>query len=113
SAGQRVVVSGQFLIDSEASLRATSTRMYEMPQEDGPTTEHFGEGKIEMLDAESVTLSHGPISSLEWPAMTMSFALPQGSPLQGVEIGDDVRFAFAMGDDGAPRITRIEPLAEN
>jgi Cu(I)/Ag(I) efflux system membrane fusion protein len=27
SAGQKVVVSGQFLIDSEASLRATSTRM--------------------------------------------------------------------------------------
>jgi Cu(I)/Ag(I) efflux system membrane fusion protein len=27
TAGQKVVVSGQFLIDSEASLRATSTRM--------------------------------------------------------------------------------------
>ncbi len=30
-AGQKVVVSGQFLIDSEASLRATGTRMSTMP----------------------------------------------------------------------------------
>jgi Cu(I)/Ag(I) efflux system membrane fusion protein len=32
-AGQRIVVSGQFLIDSEASLRATSTRMQDQPAE--------------------------------------------------------------------------------
>jgi len=31
TAGQRVVVSGQFLIDSEASLRATTTRMQNAP----------------------------------------------------------------------------------
>jgi Cu(I)/Ag(I) efflux system membrane fusion protein len=33
TAGQRVVASGQFLIDSEASLRATSTRMQDQPAE--------------------------------------------------------------------------------
>jgi Cu(I)/Ag(I) efflux system membrane fusion protein len=32
-AGQRIVASGQFLIDSEASLRATGTRMQETPAE--------------------------------------------------------------------------------
>jgi Cu(I)/Ag(I) efflux system membrane fusion protein len=32
-AGQRIVASGQFLIDSEASLRATGTRMQEIPAE--------------------------------------------------------------------------------
>jgi Cu(I)/Ag(I) efflux system membrane fusion protein len=30
-AGQRVAASGQFLLDSEASLRAAETRMEEMP----------------------------------------------------------------------------------
>ena len=34
-AGQKVVVSGQFLVDSEASLKASTTRMGEMP----PTAE--------------------------------------------------------------------------
>ncbi len=31
SAGQKVVVSGQFLIDSEASLRGTTSRMTDVP----------------------------------------------------------------------------------
>ena len=47
-AGQKVVVSGQFLIDSEASLRATATRMGE-PQPgaaDAPTgSTHKGDGE--------------------------------------------------------------------
>ena len=30
-AGQKIVVSGQFLVDSEASLRASTTRMSEIP----------------------------------------------------------------------------------
>jgi Cu(I)/Ag(I) efflux system membrane fusion protein len=111
-AGQIVVVSGQFLIDSEASLRATSTRMEDRPPASGPTIEHFGEGKVETLDSESITLSHGPIPSIEWPAMTMRFALPPGVPAQGVAIGDVVRFAFTVGDDGTPRVSRIEPVAE-
>jgi Cu(I)/Ag(I) efflux system membrane fusion protein len=31
-AGQRIVASGQFLIDSEANLRATGSRMQDTPQ---------------------------------------------------------------------------------
>ncbi len=112
TAGQRVVASGQFLIDSEASLRAASTRLEGAPARDGAATEHFGEGRVEALDRASVTLSHGPIPSIEWPAMTMTFALPEGDPPRGVETGRAVSFAFILGDDGRPRITRIEPLAE-
>jgi len=33
-AGQRVVVSGQFLVDSEANLKASTTRMSDMPAPD-------------------------------------------------------------------------------
>ena len=39
AAGQRVVVSGQFLIDSEASLRATSARMEGVPPAQTPARE--------------------------------------------------------------------------
>jgi Cu(I)/Ag(I) efflux system membrane fusion protein len=35
-AGQRIVVSGQFLVDSEANLKASTTRMSEMPQGSKP-----------------------------------------------------------------------------
>ena len=47
-AGQKVVVSGQFLIDSEASLRGTTTRMGELPvpQDEMGGPSHRGEGKV-------------------------------------------------------------------
>jgi Cu(I)/Ag(I) efflux system membrane fusion protein len=113
AAGQRVVISGQFLLDSEANLRAAGTRMDAAPPPPGPTTEHFGEGTVELLDDDGVTISHGPIASLEWPSMTMEFALPEGGPLRGIESGQAVRFAFTIGADGHPSLTRIEPLAED
>jgi Cu(I)/Ag(I) efflux system membrane fusion protein len=108
TAGQSVVTSGQFLLDSEASLRATATRMEVMPATlPNATAEHVGEGKIEALAADSVTLSHGPIATIQWGAMTMQFKLPPGAAPPGLAVGEHVDFAFTMGDDGKPRITRI------
>jgi Cu(I)/Ag(I) efflux system membrane fusion protein len=106
--GQSVVVSGQFLLDSEASLRATATRMQDMPAGDVAVREHSGEGRIVALDDSSVTLAHGPIPSIEWGSMTMRFALPS-EPRPGLAIGEEVRFTFTMGADGMPRLTVIEP----
>jgi membrane fusion protein, copper/silver efflux system len=103
-AGQRVVVSGQFLVDSEASLTATSMRMA-----DAQSIEHVGEGKIEAVGDETVTLSHTPIPSMQWGSMTMEFRKPADGTSQPIEVGQSVRFAFTIGDDGRPALTRIEP----
>jgi Cu(I)/Ag(I) efflux system membrane fusion protein len=49
-AGQKVVVSGQFLIDSEANLRSSTIRMGDVPAPAaGPGTDvtHRGEGEVE------------------------------------------------------------------
>jgi Cu(I)/Ag(I) efflux system membrane fusion protein len=49
-AGQKVVVSGQFLIDSEANLRSSTIRMVGVPAPAaGPVTDvtHRGEGEVE------------------------------------------------------------------
>lgn len=107
-AGQRVVVSGQFLLDSEASLRATSTRMQNAPPSTSPPNEHQGEGRITAIGNGKVTLSHGPIPTMQWGSMTMEFILPPGTP-PDLRIEEQVRFAFTMGDDGKPQLTRIEP----
>jgi Cu(I)/Ag(I) efflux system membrane fusion protein len=48
-AGQTVVVSGQFLVDSEANLKASTTRMSEMPAPDASLdkdAEHPGAGNV-------------------------------------------------------------------
>jgi len=110
AAGQRVVVSGQFLVDSEASLKSTTTRMADMPADMSSAVEHNGEGKVEAIGKNAVTLSHGPIPSMQWGAMTMDFGLPAGGLPTAFAPGQTVKFAFTMGNDGAPVLTRIEAI---
>ena len=111
-AGRKVVVSGQFLIDSEASLKATTTRMGDSPAPDGAkagSATHTGEGKVEKVSKDEVTLSHGPIPSLQWGAMTMGFRIPASGLPKGVAAGDNVSFEFRQTRDGIFEITSIVP----
>ena len=110
-AGQKVVVSGQFLIDSEASLRGTAARMGDAPALDGGALTHRGEGKIERIGKDEVTLSHGPISSLHWGAMTMGFRLPAGGLPANLAAGDAVSFEFRESGGGMFEITSISRTA--
>ena len=109
-AGQKVVVSGQFLVDSEASLRATVSRMEETAQPAaGAAVEHIGRGKIVAVRKDGVTLSHEPIPSANWGAMTMDFGAPDGGLPPGLQVGQSVSFAFGMNKEDAPVLTRIAP----
>ena len=106
--GQKVVVSGQFLIDSEASLRGTALRMGDAPAPTGNTaTTHHGSGKVEAIEKDEITLSHGPIPSLQWGAMTMSFKLPESGLPQGIKVGDRVDFEIRPIAGGAFEIVSI------
>ena len=112
-AGQRVVVSSQFLIDSEASLKGVEARLNNQP---APTTantakRHSAQGLIESLDRESVTLSHGPIPSVGMGAMTMEFRLPPGNKLpRGLAVGDRVDFEFYVDPTDGPTVTTLTLL---
>jgi membrane fusion protein, copper/silver efflux system len=106
--GQKVVVSGQFLIDSEASLKATATRLSEMPA--AAEAVHSGEGRVEKIGKEGITLSHGPIASMQWGAMTMEFKPPKEGVPQGMKEGDKVRFDFRATPQGEFQITAIKPM---
>ncbi len=106
--GQKVVVSGQFLIDSEASLRGAAQRMSEVTvPTKNVTTIHRGSGKIESIDKDEIMISHGPISSLQWGAMTMGFKLPAGGLPRNINIGDRVDFEFSPASDGSFEIVSI------
>jgi Cu(I)/Ag(I) efflux system membrane fusion protein len=113
-AGQKVVVSGQFLVDSEASLRGTTTRMTDMPAPDsGKATgaTHHGTGKVEKIDKDEITLSHGPIPSLQWGAMTMDFKPPATGLPKNLAVGDTVAFEIRPAQDGMFEIVSISPAA--
>ncbi|WP_432720079.1 efflux RND transporter periplasmic adaptor subunit [Jeongeupia wiesaeckerbachi] len=103
SEGQQVVASGQFMIDSEASLRGVLARMASAPAAVASQTAMApleGVGVVKSVGAGSVTLAHEPIAALEWPAMTMPFTLMSSSTAKGIAVGDTVRFTLMMhGDD--------------
>ena len=107
--GQKVVVSSQFLIDSEASLKGVETRLNnEAPAE---LQKHQGDAKVEAIAKDRVTLSHGDIDSVGMKAMTMDFKLPEAGLPRNVEVGDTVQFQFVLPKGGEPTLTSINPVA--
>ena len=60
-----------------------------------PTGEvHSGNGDITEISSDSATISHGPVESIGWPAMTMTFQASSADMLQGLNVGDPVDFRF-------------------
>jgi len=111
--GQKVVVSSQFLIDSEASLKGVEARLNEAPKPTAAAAaaRHEGEAKIEALGKDAMTLSHGPIPSIKWGPMTMDFKPPPAKDIpRNLGVGDRVTFEFYMDADGLPQLTRISPM---
>jgi len=111
--GQRVVVSSQFLIDSEASLKGVEARLNDAPKPVAANTakRHQAEGKVEAITRDAITLSHGPIPSMKWPSMTMNFKPPEKGLPRNVQTGDRVTFEFYEAAEGIPQITIITPMA--
>jgi Cu(I)/Ag(I) efflux system membrane fusion protein len=94
--GERVVLSGQFLIDSEASLSATVVRL-----EGSATSGHKGRGTVRGIDAQQgkVELDHEAMPSMQWPAMTMGFLVEDANQLAGLKPGDRVEFELRAEPD--------------
>jgi Cu(I)/Ag(I) efflux system membrane fusion protein len=110
--GQRVVVSSQFLIDSEANLKGVEARLNEAPKPPAPSNapRHEGQAKIDAINNDAITLSHGPIPSIKWGAMTMDFKAPPPQELpRNLATGDNVNFEFYIDSEGLPQLTRVSP----
>jgi Cu(I)/Ag(I) efflux system protein CusF len=67
------------------------------------------EGEVRKVDTAlgKITLRHGPIASLDMPAMSMVFTAPDKKILDGVKAGDKVRFV-ADKQGGAYVVLSIE-----
>ncbi|MGC4366747.1 efflux RND transporter periplasmic adaptor subunit [Hydrogenophaga sp. R2] len=109
--GQRVVLSGQFLIDSEASLRGLEARLNLEPAPVSTLPRYTTDAVVDALSGDTVTLTHPPIAALKWPRMQMDFQLPPPAQRpRRLETGDRVQIEFEMQDGDVPRITRLQPL---
>ncbi len=106
SEGQQVVTSGQFLIDSEASLKGLLARVNTSAPAAttaataavAPAALNQASGKIESIKGLDITLSHGPVKSLGWGPMTMPFKLARPDLANGLKTGDKVHFSFRDND---------------
>lgn len=71
------------------------------------------DGEVRKVDKDQgkLTLRHGPIQSLDMPAMTMVFRVADPKMLDAVKQGDKVRFS-AQNLNGALTVTAIEPASK-
>jgi Cu/Ag efflux protein CusF len=71
----------------------------------------LADGEVRKVDrdAKKITIKHGPLASLDMPAMTMVFQVKDPALLDKVKAGDKVKFQ-AEKTGGAFTVTRIEPV---
>lgn len=116
---EHIVVSGQFLIDSEANLKVGLQRIESEPNAtSSDNTSSWsniiieGKGIIQAINIPQniVTLQHQPIPELSWPEMAMEFSIEKNIDLNKFKIGDRVKFTFKKSDENIYTITNMEKL---
>lgn len=108
--GEEVVTSSQFLLDSEASIKASFSRMTDTTpasdakMDDATSTQKSntvtGKGVVRDVIADGkINLSHEPIDALGWPSMTMDFKLAEGVSTKNLKPGMAVEFDLMEKND--------------
>lgn len=122
--GEQVVTAANFLIDAESNLRAAlgsfaghaghgdyapaAAKQKSSGGKSGGAV-HRGQGKLDAINVDgSVSITHGPIKTLDWPGMTMDFTLANSSLVQGVQPGSAITFEIAEGNPGEWVIVKMQ-----
>jgi Cu(I)/Ag(I) efflux system protein CusF len=84
--------------------------MKDMPGMHQQAAEAEGVGVVKSVDSAkgTITLQHQAIESIHWPAMTMTFKVAKPEVLQGVKVGDHIRFGL-HADGMNSTVTWIKP----
>ncbi len=114
--GELVVVAANFLIDAESNLMAALGGLGSTAPDVAPaasaakTVGHQASGTVDGVDLEdgTVSLNHGPVASLKWPAMTMEFKTANAALLQDLKPGAKVTFEFIERQPGEWVITSVK-----
>jgi Cu(I)/Ag(I) efflux system membrane fusion protein len=76
------------------------------------TQSHNAEGVLNSIDLKNnkINLTHGPVKSLRWPAMTMDFTIKDASMLQGIKPGQQVSFEIIKEAEQSYYVTKVTAL---
>ncbi|MDH5599943.1 MAG: copper-binding protein, partial [Gammaproteobacteria bacterium] len=108
SVGEDIVTSGQFLIDSEASLKASIARMSSINNNTKKETSGndrkkiIGTGVLKeiMASQNKINIAHDPIPALSWPDMIMDFDVKASIELGQFNKNDKVKFELEKSENG-------------
>lgn len=125
--GEQVVIAANFLIDAESNLKAAvggfghsahgaAPKAGAESEKTAPAAKgssHQAEGTVDSIDAKAgtVSISHGPVESLKWPAMTMEFKVANNALLKELKPGAMVTAEFVERSQGEWVITSVKPMA--
>ena len=95
-----VILAGLVAIAGGAVADQQMQDMKDMdkPAASAPSTVHKATGVVKNVkpDTGQVTLEHGPVKTLNWPAMTMAFGVKDTSLLSKLTVGKKIEFEFVQ-----------------
>jgi Cu(I)/Ag(I) efflux system membrane fusion protein len=105
-AGEEVVTSAQFLIDSESSISSDFNRISHAEQQPSSvwveaTIDHI------MADHQMLTITHQPIADWDWPVMTMDLFTTDDFSFAGLSAGLVVHIEITKQGDSAYVISNV------
>lgn len=105
-----VVVSAQFLIDSESSKSSDFIRMSPMR----PNNAVFTTGVVNSLMREHrmINITHAAVEEWQWPAMTMDFIVSNDIDLTDIRIGQTIHFEMTKQPNDDIKVTVIHVRGE-
>ncbi|GAW96566.1 MULTISPECIES: efflux RND transporter periplasmic adaptor subunit [Colwellia] len=106
SAGEKVVSSAQFLLDSESSKTSDFKRMN---HDSVPSTVWVDASIVSLMaDHKMLTLAHPAIPAWDWPAMTMDFIALDSVDFSQLKADMTIRVEIEKVSDNDYRIINIE-----
>ncbi|WP_010219235.1 copper-binding protein [Sphingomonas sp. PAMC 26621] len=84
-------------LTTNPALAQSSASMPGMPMK-GAVKSGRGSGVVTAIDLKTakITIQHGPIAALGWPAMTMAFVATPPALIKGVKVGQRIDFSMRM-----------------
>lgn len=115
--GENVVISGQFLLDSEANLKASLARLETPAQNAGvqsSTNTMKEQGFIKSIDniQHALSIENEAMSGSNGSAMIMNYAVKKNVPLTGFKVGDHIQFDLEKTKGTESVITGIKKLSK-
>jgi Cu/Ag efflux protein CusF len=111
------IVIAAFLLgacgEDEPTNGSEATATQGTQQREQSSGEHRTQGTINSIDAAegTVNISHEPVESAGWPAMTMNFQLSDPELAAELTPGQRVEFSFTTAE-GSTTVTEISPIDE-